>query len=403
MDGRDPGTGAQQVNILDLLAALNAGKRLILGGTLFICVLAGVLSFALPNEYLGTVQMLPPKETKQGFGFADLLSALPIPSLRLGEKGTPADLFIATLKSATVRRQMVSYFDLQRIYGVESLVDAMEALGERTTVDMSEEGTIVIEVLDQDPPRAAAIANHYVALLDSTNKRLAQTSAAERLDFIKYLLANEETKLTTVMDRMQEFQSAHNAISIEDQARAVIGAAATMQTEAMELEIQRKGLLASGLGPDHATVKKLEQEIGLRQQALAYLRDGPTGAGGVPDLLAEVNPFRLNLEENLFLPLRQIPKVAQEYATREKDVLVQKALMQLLLQQEAEALIEANNTTSTVQVLDEATPAEEKDRPRRFLIVFVAGVLSLFASISYVLGAAYVRALSARWQAEYRQ
>lgn len=403
MSGRDPGTGDRQVSVLDLLAALNAGKRLILGGTLFICVLAGVLSFALPNEYLGSVQMLPPKETKQGFGFADLLSALPIPSLRLGEKGTPADLFIATLKSATVRRQMVVDFDLQRVYEVESPVDAMEALGERTTVDMSEEGTIVIEVLDQDPQRAAAIANHYVALLDSTNKRLAQTSAAERLAFIRYLLANENAKLEMVMGRMQEFQSAHNAISIEDQARAVIGAAATMQTEAMELEIQRKGLMASGLAADHATVKKLEQEIGLRQQALAYLRDGPVGGAGVPDVLSAVDPFRLNLEENLFLPLRQIPRVAQEYATKEKDVLVQKALMQLLLQQEAESLIEASNTTSTVQVLDAATPAEEKDRPRRFLIVFVAGVLSLFASISFVLGATYVRALGARWQAEYRQ
>lgn len=402
MDGRDPGVADRQVNLLDLLAALNAGKRLIIGGTLLICVLAGLVSLALPNEYQGTVQMLPPKDTKQGFGFADLLSALPIPSLRLGEKGTPADLFIATLKSVTVRRQMVVDYDLQKVYGTDTAYDALGALSDRTTVDMSEEGTITIEVLDRDPQRAADIANHYVALLDSTNKRLAQTSAQERLAFIRFLLGNENAKLEAVMGRLQEFQSAHNAISIEDQARAVIGAAASMQTQAMELEIQRKGLLASGLGPNHATVKKLDQEIDLRQQALAYLRDGPQGGAGAPDVLTRANPFRLNLQENLFLPLKQIPRVAQEFATKEKDVLVQKALMQLLLQQEAEALIEANNTTSTVQVLDVARPAEEKARPRRLLIIFVAGVLSLFASISYVLGAAYVRALSAEWKRDYR-
>ena len=107
------------------------------------------------------------------------------------------------------------------------------------------------------------------------------------------------------------------------------------------------------------------------------------------------------IEENLFLPLTDIPGVAQEYAKLEKDVLVQKALLQLLLQQEAEALIEAKNTTSTVQVLDPAVPPELKARPQRILIVFIAGVLSLFASICYTLGSVYVRAIRTRWTAEH--
>jgi uncharacterized protein involved in exopolysaccharide biosynthesis len=75
--------------------------------------------------------------------------------------------------------------------------------------------------------------------------------------------------------------------------------------------------------------------------------------------------------------------------------------MKLLLEQKAEALIEASNKTKTVQVLDDATVPEKPSRPRRFLIVFVAGVLSLFSSVAYVLGAVYVRALRDRWQAEY--
>ncbi|MEW6750250.1 MAG: GNVR domain-containing protein [Candidatus Latescibacterota bacterium] len=386
----------RDVDVLDLLVALNEGKRLILWGTLAICVLAALLSFLLPNEYMAAVQLLPPKEERQGFGFSDLLSALPIPSLRLGEKGTPADIFIATLKSRGVRRQMVEDFDLMNRYGVELESDAMEVLGEKTTVETSEEGTIVLEVLDTDPQRAAAMANHYIALLDSTNKRISQGTAAERLRFIRHLLTQEDDKLETVMTDLQQFQAEHNAIAIEDQARAVIVTAAKMQTEAMELDMARKSLLASGLDEDHDKVKQLEQEFNIRQQALIFLRDGAEGEQIISDPASE--PYRLELQENLFLPLRKIPKVAQEYAQLEKDVLVQKALMQLLLQQEAESLIESSNTTSTVQVLDPATPPELRARPRRFLIVFVAGVLSLFASISYVLGRIYVRALYERWQ-----
>ena len=385
----------KEADFLDLLAALYKGRGLILGGTLALCVLAGALSFLVPEEFESTVQILPPKEQKQGFGFSDLLSALPIPTLRLGEKGTPADIFIATLKSHRVRRQMVEKFDLFERYEVETMTDAVEALAAKTTVDKTEEGTISIAVLDQDPDMAADMANHYTQLLDLTNKRISQKTASERLDFIRELLAAEDRKLEAKMEKLEEFQSEYNAISIEDQARAVIRAAAGMQTEAMELEIARQGLIRGGLDPGHDRVKKLQQEIALREEMMVILRDGLEVGGN--ELLRQ-KTLQLELDENLFLPLKQIPGVAQEFATLEKDVLVQKALLQLLLQQEAEALIEAKNTTSTVQVLDPAVPPEIKARPQRLLIVLITGVLSLFASVCYTLGAGYVRAMQQRWR-----
>ena len=359
-------------------------------------MLAGALSFLIPKEYEATAQLLPPKEQKQGFGFSDLLSALPIPTLRLGEKGTPADIFIATLKSMHTRRSMVHTFSLKERYGVETMTDAVETLAEKTVIDKSEEGTIVISVLDRDPQMAAQMANHYTVILDSTNKAIGQISARERMGFIQVLRIEGEARLDSVMGNLQEFQSEHNAISIEDQARAVIGAAAAMQTDAMELEIMRQGMIASGLDESHDRVKKLEREILLRQDAMTFLRDG-LNADSRGMMLG---PQTLEMEENLFLPLRDIPKVAQDYAILEKDVLVQKALMQLLLQQEAESLIESRNNTATVQVLDPAIPPEIKARPQRVLIVFIAGVLSLFASISYTLGAVYVRNLRQRWLAD---
>ena len=388
----------KDVDVLDLLSALYGGKRLIVGGTLAICVLAGALSFMVPEEFEATLQILPPKEQKQGFGFSDLLSALPIPTLRLGEKGTPADIFIATLKRQATRREMVEKFGLLGRYGAETMTDAIEILAEKTTVDKTEDGTILISVLDTDPQTAADMANHYIVILDITNKRISQITASERLDFIRLLLSDEDRKLENKMEELEEFQSAHNAISIADQARAVINAAAEMQTDAMELEIIRQGFILSGLDAGHDKVKKLEREILLRQEAMTILRDGPEAEGAV-DL--EGKTLQLEIEENLFLPLTDIPGVAQEYAKLEKDVLVQKALLQLLLQQEAEALIEAKNTTSTVQVLDPAVPPELKARPQRILIVFIAGVLSLFASICYTLGSVYVGAIRTRWTAEH--
>ena len=197
------------------------------------------------------------------------------------------------------------------------------------------------------------------------------------------------------MKRLEQFQSEHNAISIADQARAVILTASSMQTAVMELEIERQRLILSGLGPNHDKVKQLEREILLRQGTMAFLSDGlsPTD-----NSVLQNKALQLQLDENLFLPLKQIPGVAQEYATLEKDVLVQTSLLLVLLQQEAQALIEAKDATSTVQVLDPATAPEIKAKPQRVLIVFIAGLLSLFASISYVLGAVYMRDLQQRWR-----
>ena len=389
----------KDTDLLDLLAALHAGRKMIVGGTLGMCVLAGALSFLVPEEFEAKAQILPPKEQKQGFGFSELLAALPIPTLRLGEKGTPADIFIATMKIEGTRRKMVEEFGLLQRYDAETMTDAIEVLAAKTTVDKTEEGTIQISVLDEDPQRAADMANHYITLLDRTNKKISHKTASERLDFIRELLEEEDRKLEEKMDLLEEFQSEYNAISIEDQARAVIGAAAGMQTEAMELEIVRQGLILSGLDAGHDRVKKLQQEILLRQEAMAILRDGLEVGSG--DLLRS-KTLQLELDENLFLPLKQIPGVAQEFATREKDVLVQKALLQLLLQQEAEALIEAKNTTSTVQVLDPAVAPEIMARPRRLLIILITGVLSLFASLSYTLGMVYVRDIRQRWREERR-
>ena len=388
-------TKKKEIDIIDLLTALHAGRWLIIGGTLAICVLAGGLSFLLPKEYEATVQMLPPREKKESFGFSSMLSSLPIPALRLGERGTPSDISLATIKSVTTRRRMVEKFGLMQRYEARTLTDALEVLADKTTAAMTEEGMLGVSVLDKDPQMAADMANYYIVLLDSTNKRFAHKTASDRLEFIRGILQEEDKRLDDKMKRLEEFQSEHNAISIDDQARAVILTATSMQTAVMELEIERQRLLLSGLGPNHDKVKQLEREILLRQGTMAFLSDGlkPTD-----NTMLENKSLQLKLEENLFLPLKQIPGVAQEYANLEKDVLVQTSLLLVLLQQEAQTLIEAKDATSTVQILDPATPPEIKAKPQRMLIVFLAGLLSLIASVSYVLGAVYMRNLQQRWR-----
>ncbi len=393
-------TEQQDVNLLDLIAALIAGRRLILMSILIVSIATAGLSFLLPDEYESVVQLLPPKEAKKGFGFADLLSDLPIPSLRLGEKGTPADIFIAILKSPTMRRRMVEHFDLVAVYETEGVEDALEAIDGRTEIGKSEEGTIMISVTDRDPQRATAMANQYVIFLDTTNQHLSKETARERFEFISQLQRSEEVTLQGFMKTLQIFQEEHNAISIQEQARATIRTAADMQLAAMNLVIKRLSLMQS-LSPTHPEVQRLEKEILMTQEALAFMRDGAQAHSESAQRRGIMDG--VFLEENLFLPLRDIPRVAQEYANIEKDVIVQGALMKMLLEQRAESLIEAGNTTSTVQVLDHATVPEKPAGPRRLLMVFIAAVLSGFVSTVYIITATYISSLRQTWRTTYGQ
>jgi len=385
----------KEVNVLDLLAALNTGKRLIISGTLIICLLAAGFSLLLPDIYEAHVQLLPPKEKTQGFGFADLLADLPIPSLRLGEKGTPADIFIATLKSETLRRSMIDRFSLLEVYEAKNVTETLEILSGNTIVDKTEDGTISLSVRDTDPKRAMNMASTCIVLLDSINKGLTQTSAKNRYGFITSLKKVEEKKLADVRLNLQHFQEDHNAISIENQARAIIGVAGEVQFQLMELTVMRNSLINSGLSPKHPQVKEVDRQITEWQKALIFLKNGSADKDGLQDKTGQ----QLEFQENLFLPLGSIPEVALEYATIETDLVVQGALIKLLLQKEAESLIESTNNTSTVQVLDKATLPEEKASPHRSLIVFMAGVIGLFGTVVYVLASVYVGALKTEWQA----
>ena len=117
------------VNLLDVLYVLAKGRKLIIGNLIFMCLVATAISLVMDEEYLAWAQILPPKEQKEGFGFSRMLASLHIPSLRLGEKGSPADIFIAILKSRNVVEQIVEAFDLKEEYGTDSLEDAIQALG----------------------------------------------------------------------------------------------------------------------------------------------------------------------------------------------------------------------------------------------------------------------------------
>src|SRR4029077_5477417 len=97
----------------------------------------------------------------------------------LGMKSSSA-LFVEMLRGRTVEDDVITKFNLRKVYSDRYMDDARSDLGRNTDVlEDRRSGMISVRVTDKDPQRAAAVAQEYV---DELDRLVAQvnTSAAHR-------------------------------------------------------------------------------------------------------------------------------------------------------------------------------------------------------------------------------
>ncbi len=379
MDNNGTPVERKDVNILDYFFLLYKARKFIIMNFLAVTVLAAVASFLLPKYYRSAAMLLPPQEQKQAFGFSDVLSSIPVTRLQLGTRGSPVDLAIGILKSETVAVGLIDQFNLVDVYGVENRDQARAILKGLTDVSLSKEGLIEIEVQDRDPVRAASIANNYVALLDSVKMAINQYKAKDRADFIEQQIRENEITLQQAEVELKEFQLKNKAVSPYQQQRVAISVSADLELDLMKKENQLKALRSKSYTDSHPLVRELLNTIKFSEELLHNMRFGSPVKG----------------RESLFVPLQQAPDLTLQYARLARRVEILGMLEQLLRQHYEESRIEQVNTTSTITVLDRARPAQQKFRPKRKLIVLVAGAGSLFFSIVTILIIEYINSLAA--------
>ncbi|MCK4417802.1 MAG: hypothetical protein KAV99_06510 [Candidatus Latescibacteria bacterium] len=385
-------TEKREVNILDYIYIIARRWKLIIVNLLIICSVAAVISLLLPKWYTGTAMILPPKERKEEFGFAGALAELPIPVIRLGEKGSAADVVIGILKSRSVADSMVKKFDLIKLYKTDRWEEAVHTLGENTTVRRTDEGLIAVSVLDKSPVRAAQMANVYIRFLDNINRELSLDWTKERRDFVETQCDSVKAALRMAQDELQAFQKRHGIISIDAQAEATIGVAADLETEIMGLNLKLQSLKTS-LGEKHPEVEFTEERIRIRQSQLASLLKKISPASSSLQLSRSDNPEESGQLSTLFIPLGSVPELKTEYTGLSLNMEVQSAILKYLQEELEKKKIETRGEMSTVQVVDWATPPEMRTKPKRKTIVLISGIFGLIFNIFAILGVEYFQAL----------
>jgi tyrosine-protein kinase Etk/Wzc len=240
-------------DLLDQLLIFARYKLFLVAVPIACAVTAFLLSFLVPKMYAGSAQLLPPQQGSSGIASA-LLAQLGtassvLPSLPFKN---PSDLYVGLLKSRTIADGLIEKFKLVEGYDVGTLTAARRELAGRTRIGTTRDGLILIEVFDEQPPRAAALANGYVEQLQKLTVGLDITEAAQRRAFFEQQLRAAKENLATSEVAFKQAQISTGLIRVDEQARAIVENIARLRAAISVREVELQGLrqFASARNPD---------------------------------------------------------------------------------------------------------------------------------------------------------
>jgi uncharacterized protein involved in exopolysaccharide biosynthesis len=356
-----------EISLLDLLQVVADNLRLLVLGPLVAGLLALAYSFTITPTFTATTKFMPPQQ--QQSGAAAMLAGLGALGGLAGAAGikSPADQYVAFLKSRSLQDALVDRFKLLERYETKFREDARTVLGESVQIAIGKDGLITIDASDKDPAFAAQMATAHVEELDRLLNRLAVTEAQQRRLFFEKQLAIAKDNL---VKSEQALAATGVSSSVLKSTGAAVAAVAQLKAQIVGQEIKlasMRGYLTDS-APDF---KQAQTELAaLRAQFARAEKAEPatTGASsGDSDYIAKFRNFKYH--ETLF-----------ELFTKQYEM----------------ARLDESREGAVIQVLDAAQPPERKAKPQKAQIAKQTTLAVGFALLIFVFIRQALRVASRR-------
>ena len=362
-----------EFDLLDLLLVMAERKKTIILATVIGMFLTTGLVMLVHPMFTAKVTIMPPQ---QGQSSAALISQLgSLASLTGLGNGSgmkdPNDLYLAILQSDTIGDALIKRLDLLSVYHTKKLSEARRVLFANTKFLSQNGGLISITVKDEDPHRAAQIANAYVDELHAINSHLVIGEAGVRRLFFSQQLALEKDRLTDAEIALKETEEATGAVSPTGQTGLAIGQVAQLQSQIINHEVQLDALRnsATDQNPD---VVRLNGELQSLREQLRQMESAKQGKGRNPG--------------DILLTPRALPADQLEFLRKQRDVQYHTLIFDLIARQFEAARLDEAKASPVIQVLDPAEPPDRKSSPFRALWTLVGGILGFIYGCTRVIG-----------------
>lgn len=359
------GLEEDEIDLFELFRVLMKHWKLVIVMPFVVAVLVALYSLTLSNHFKASSTIFV-----HSSGKLSALSSLPfagmIPGLSGGGGG--AEYLMVYLKSRTMSDRIIKRFGVATnpaIVGDTPDEDIkydeiLKIVNKIVSVDKDKEGLITISAETMSPELSAEIAMAYVEYLSG----FARGPQKEKRVFIEQQLEKVSKELEQAEETFKAFQDKHKMFALEKQAATVIEKLAKLEAEkvgsGVSLQMQESLLKSSGSVPElvkieaqkvseEAKIAALEKEIGSTEKEIA-----------------------------------QLPQLALEFARLQRNLKVKEKVFGVLTEQHEMAKIAEAEEGSQFEVIDIARAPELKSKPRRSIMVILAGlsagVLGVFAA-----------------------
>lgn len=355
--------------LLDYIEIIVKHWRKILMITFSATLISIIVALLLPKKYCSTARFLPPQ---QDVGLMSLMlgqsagagAAASLAGGLLGI-GTPADQYASILNSERISDAIIDRYKLMQVYNEDYRLDMYDKLDDLVDIKAGKkDGIISITVEDEEPQRAADIANAYVDELGKLTAELNMSSGAKSKQFLNKRLIISRSDLAEAENQLRKFQSKNKAIDVTEQAKASIVGIADLRAQLVLQNIQLAALKRR-FTDNSQEVKDATVSLYKTKNQISKL-EGSGNHGAIPTV-------------------GEVPKLEQEYIRLMREFKVQETLVDLLTKQYELAKLTESRDTDNIQVIQKAKPADKKYKPKRTLIVICTTILTFIFSIFYIL------------------
>jgi uncharacterized protein involved in exopolysaccharide biosynthesis len=377
----------REITLAHFFAILVKWRRRIFRNFVIFAAVSLVIALLLPKWYSSHASLLPPEmESSSGMGLFSLMADLPVnlKSIIGGTGASPSELYMGILRSRNLREEVIKKLDLMSRWKINVMEDALRTLDGLTDIDQTEDGLIIISTTERSGELAQKMAQAYVEELDRVNRNLRFSTARQTREFIEKRLKETEAGLQRTAESLRDFQKKYGVISLEEQTRASIRAAAEIRAQVAVKEVEYE-MLRRQFSESHEQIKLLKANIAALEQQLQRVEDGE------------------NSSKDVLLAFSNIPDLGMQYVFLLKDTEVQKAVYKLLAQQYEEARIRETRDTPTVQVLDAPALPHRKSKPKRLYFVLAGVMLSFFVSGFEIILRSYLDRLKTTAPEDYNR
>ena len=356
-----------EISLLDLLQVVVDNLRLLVLGPLAVGVLALGISFLVTPTFTAKTVFLPPQQQQSAAAsmLASLGSLGGLAGAAAGLK-SPADQYLAYLKSATLQNEIVDRFKLMERYKAKFKEDARKSLTANVRASSGKDGLIVLDADDEDPQFAADLANAHVEELRKLLGTLAVTEAQQRRLFF-------EKQLKLAKDNLAKADTDLRATGISESVlksnpTSAVAAVATLRAQITAQEV-KLGAMRGYLAETAPEFKQALNELAnLRSQLAKQGEESPAS-------VASSNKAGAAGHSNTS---------QDDYVSKYREYKYQEALFELFTKQYEIARVDEAREGAVIQVLDVATPPEKKAKPQKALVAIIATLATGFVLLLYV-------------------